>query len=58
MQTSILPSPGGMELALILCVGVTVNSDDADRRAGCVGDDDWLGQCGEGAGWGHTGAAE
>lgn len=47
-----------MELALILRVGVTVNSDDADRWAGCVGDDDWLGQCGAGAGWGHTAAAE
>lgn len=45
-----------MELALILCVGVTVDSDDADRRAGRVGDDDWLGQ--RGIRWGHTAAAE
>lgn len=50
--------PGRMELALIFCVSVTVNSDDADRRAGCVGDDDWLGQCGAGTGWSHTTTAE
>lgn len=49
---------GRMELALILCVSVTVDSDDADRRARCVGDDDWLGQRGAGAGWCHTTAAE
>lgn len=47
-----------MELALILCVGVTVNSDDANRWTGCVGDYDWLGQRGAGAGWGHAAAAE
>lgn len=48
--------PGGVELALILSVGVTVNSDDADRWAGCVRDDDRLGQCG--AGWGHSTVAK
>lgn len=47
-----------MEFALIFCVSVAVNRDDADRWAGCVGDDDWLGPCGAGAGWGHTVAAE
>ena len=47
-----------MELPLILSVGVTVNSDDANRWAGCVRDDDWLGQCVAGAGWSHAAAAE
>lgn len=49
---------GRMEFALILCVRVTVNSDDADCWARCVGDDDWLGQYGARTGWGHTAAAE
>lgn len=30
MQMSVYFSPGRMELALILCVSVTMNSDDAD----------------------------
>ncbi len=47
-----------MEFALILSVGVTVNSDNTDGRAGCVGDNDWLWQHGAGGGWGHTIAAE
>lgn len=51
-------SPRRMKLALVLCVGVAVNGDDADRRAGRVGDDDWLTQCGDGAGRGHATAAE
>lgn len=47
-----------MKLALILGVSVTVNSDDADRWAGRVGDDDGLRQRGIGAWWRHTTAAE
>lgn len=47
-----------MELALILSVCVTVNSDDANRRARCIGDYDWLGQCDARAGWGYAAAAE
>lgn len=47
-----------MELALILCVCVTMNSDDADCWTGCVGDYDWLGQRGAGAGWGNAAAGE
>lgn len=39
-----LVSPGRMELALVFCVRVAVDGDDADRRAGGVRDDDWLGQ--------------
>lgn len=49
-----MSSPRWMKLALILCVGVTVNGDDADSRAGSVGDDDWLRQCGAGGGRSHT----
>lgn len=53
-----MSSPGGMELALVFCVGVTVNSNDANRRAGCVRDDDWLRQHGAGGGWSHAAAAD
>lgn len=47
-----------MKLALIFCVSVTVNRDDADRWTGCVRDDDWLGQHSGGSRWGHTSTAE
>lgn len=50
--------PGRMKLALVLRVGVTVNGDDANRRAGRVRDDDWLGQHGAGAGRSHAAAAD
>lgn len=50
--------PGRMKLALVFRVGVTVNGDDANRRAGRVRDDDWLGQHGAGAGRSHAAAAD
>lgn len=57
VQRSIVSSPGGMELALVFRVGVTMNSNNANRRAGCVRDDDWLRQHGAGGGWSHATAA-
>lgn len=57
-KRSAVSSPGRMELALILCVRVTMNSDDANCWTGCVGDYDWLGQHGAGAGWRYSAAAE
>lgn len=50
--------PGRMKLALVFRVGVTVNGDDANRRAGRVRDDDWLGQHGAGGGRSHAAAAD
>lgn len=47
-----------MELALVFRVGVTMNSNDANRRAGRVRDDDWLRQSGAGGGWSHAAAAD
>lgn len=52
------PLPGRMELALVLRVRVTVDGDDANRRAGRVRDDDWLGERGAGAGRSHAAAAD
>lgn len=47
-----------MELALILRVRVAVDGDDANRRAGRVRDDDWLGESGAGSGRSHAAAAD
>lgn len=38
-----MASPGRVKLPLILLIRVAVNGDDANSRAWCVGDDDWLG---------------
>lgn len=53
-----MSSPGRMELALVFRVGVTVNSNDANRWAGRVRNDDWLRQRGAGGGWSHAAAAD